>query len=229
MLTIFLHMMIFPFILISAAETYINWKKGRFKKKTIKLLFLFFAFLAAYLLALTLPYLLSGGNLRLMSLGYTLATAFLFLAIVPMVELEMVFTGAARLKSDLVRSAFVIVGLAVIGLQLIYFREPIIHESGFIFWNANPISAWLTSLTGFAVGLMIIAQIVLRWPRDLGTAEKIKSFLFCLGAASLAISGLLYYPSHNFYQTVIVFVTGFLGSLLLTIAVLFPGRKQEGA
>ncbi len=226
MLSVFLHLMILPFILISAAETYLNWKKGKFKKKTIKLLFLFFAFLTAYLLALTLPYLLSGGDLRLMSLGYTLAIAFLFLAIVPLVELEMVFTGTARLKTEIIRSAFVIIGLVVVALQIVFFRDPIIHKSGFIFWNANPVSSWLTALTGFAVGLMIVAQIILHWPKDLAAAEKIKSFLFCLGALSLAVSGLLYYPSHNFYQTAVVFATGFLGSFLLTAAVLFPHRAE---
>lgn len=227
MLTAFIHLFSIPFIAICAVLTYFNWKKDKFHHKMTRLLLLFFIFFTAYQLSLSLPYLMSGGNLRIAGWGYNLAIAFVFLAINPMIELEMVFTRTGEKRKKIIKNIFILLGLAIVGWQLYKFQLPIASESGFIFWNANSIGAWLTSLATFLISSLIVIQIIIRWPSGLGLAEKTKSFFFCVGAASLGISALIYYTSQNIAQSTVSSVAAYIGCIFVTAAVLFPERTEK--
>lgn len=226
MVSAFLHLLIVLLLLIGVVATYIAWRKGEHQKELIRQIFLFCLCFSGCNLSLALPYLVFGGNLYLMALGYDLAVIFLFLSLASVVKIELAISGAPPAKIKLYANSFLTAGLSVLALQIFYFRLPVIYPSGLILWNANIVSGWITGAAGLLLALAWIGELAKNWPHDLALKEKVKSFLIISAATFLGLSGVAYYPARSQLQVILAFALVFAGTIFLVAAFLMPKREN---
>lgn len=228
MISALLHLFSVPFIVISGILAYSYWKKGGFRKSILNYLFVFFLFIAAYQFFLSLPFLLTK-NLFLTAWGYNLAIVFVFLIAVPIFRMEFDLLGVSEKRSNFFQVLYLLVGVAVIVIQAYDFRLPIVHESGFIFWNANPVAAWISSFAAFILSMALVVVILKNRPENLTFLEKLKTTLFITASIATSLSVLIYYPAHNLLQVILAFAAAYLGFALFMVTLLIPRRENKNS
>lgn len=226
MTTAILHLILAGLAVVGSIAIYFTWHRMDFQHNLVKYLFYFLAFFIGYHVFLSLPYFIFGKNLTVLAGGYEIAIFFYFLFLVPIIQLIFYLTNASSKTKAYVLSLFFFWAAAVLVLQIVDFRLPIVLSNGFIFWNANPVSAWLTSLAGFLVGANLF-MIVGNQPRGLNFSERFKSFLLMSGIFTLTVDSLLYFPAHSLTMVFLAFVFTGLGTVLFMAVFFVPKYKIE--
>lgn len=225
MLTTKLHLFLALISLIGAVTTYLIWRKNDARKKSMGYFGLFFLMFIFYNLCLSLPFIVSGGNLEYMTWGYNLATFFVFLFIAPMYNviiyrLLLIKFGNAKLLS----LVFVIIGLAVFVAQTSDFRLPIITQHGLVLWNNNFITGFVTMFFAALTALLWIVTYFHNRPAEISVREKVKVFLFMLGTIAFALSSI-YFIAGNVILVIAAFVFVYSGSILFNITIFLSEKK----
>jgi hypothetical protein len=225
MLTFILHLLLALLCFIGAAASFSSWKLKRDKNDIHVHLFLFFAFFTGYHACLSVPFLLTGGNLMVMAWGYNFAMAFIYLALAPMYSI-MVFqilgVPVARIGNYI--KMLLIVGLFVVLIQAYDFRLPIIDSSGFVIWNNNLIAGGLTAAFCLAISVIWIFIYFKNKPVNLDALEKLKAVIYTIGGLMFSLASL-YFFARSIFMIAIAFILVSVGTILMDILVLIPEKR----
>ncbi len=101
-------------------------------------------------------------------------------------------------------------------LQVYNFRLPIINRKGFVLWNMDIWSSWITSLSGFMVAMTWAYVFSRNIMKGRNKTDKIKNHLIVITAIFLGIASLAYFHS-NYYSLIIAFFSAFGGIISMVI------------
>ncbi len=215
-----MHLIFLILALIIGAGIYGAYRRGKSKNKQLRDFSLFFILLAAYRFCLFFPLIFLGGDLEIAYWSYNLAILIFFMmsSVAFKISLNILKLNAKKIKFYLI--TLLSVGGITVLAQVICPRLPIIDSSGLVFWNANPFSAWATSLSGFFVSMIWVYTFIENFPSNVGLLEKTKTILIIITAIFLGISSLAFYPFNNHLATIITFITIFISSVCILLAIL---------
>ncbi len=220
MISAALHFLYIYFAGIASLGIYFSYRKSKSKK--LKNFSLFFFSLAIYQLFLSLFIFFK--DLSIVAIGYDVAIIIFFITISFAWKVPLSIFGLTTKKIKLLTVILFAVGFLVFAYQLYDLRFPIIDKSGFIFWNANPITATISSLAGFIVAMSWVYAFFKNLKYSKSLIEKAKTFFIFFGALTLGISSLIYYPSHSLILTISSFIAAFIGSFCIIMAVIMTSK-----
>jgi hypothetical protein len=222
MVSTFLHFIQIFILALIGYGLYKSYIRGDFKDKEIKefaVVFFIFAFYQLFLSAM-----LFTDNLKIAAWSYNIAIFLFFIMLAYAWRIPLSLSGINTKKIRLLLGILFAVGLTTVAIQIYDFRLPIIHSSGLIFWNANPVAAWIARLAGFWVGMTWVYVFSKKFLRHLGRIEKFKNILIIITAFMFGITSLLYFHS-NYILTLAAFFTKYVGLLSISILLLTPKNK----
>ncbi|MEK7091435.1 MAG: hypothetical protein AAB900_00425 [Patescibacteria group bacterium] len=164
----------------------------------VKSLWLTFVFIFAYASILALSSILFSHQPLILAWGYNLSLFLGFIAIFSSLDLP-IFTSNFRLQKflPLITWSSALASAIILIIQIVDFRLPIVNPNGVIFWNLNPISAWLTSIfiLAFAItwaylaydGGRLLDNFRLRW----------KLYILGINMLALGLSAFFFFPAKN--------------------------------
>lgn len=187
---------------------------------------LFFTFLSifSYAAILTIVSILFSRQLTILAWAYNLS---IFLGLTGIFySLELPIFEANPLIKKYLPAATWLVGLtsiAILLIQMVDFRLPIVNANGVIFWNLNPMAAWLSSALVLIFTLVwaylnydsarLLENFRLRW----------KLYILSLNMVALGLSAFIFFPSHSEIQSLVSFLL-VAPAYLATIIVLLYFR-----
>ena len=121
----------------------------------LSLAFVFF-WIGLHSYAFALPTIINSTDPKLLAYGYIIGIGMVFLVFLSGIEVQayMAQTIVSK-KSILIASIiFTIDAIITLGIMVFDLRYPIINDVGIIFWNINPIAAWLIGLSSLIYGLI---------------------------------------------------------------------------
>ncbi len=214
MLTAILHLILGIITAAAAAAAYSAWKKSGFREIVISGLFWFFFFFTGTHIAIFTPLLLAPGNLAAAAWGHIAAMVFIFLFLFSIWRAEFDIVKTPAREARIFLALFLLAGAGVAAAQIYDFRLPILHESGFVFWNINPFLAWAASLASIMTAAAWVMIFIKKFPKNANYEEKLKLWFFIAGAAFFVLAAIAYFPSDNFPQSVAAFILLFLATIL---------------
>jgi hypothetical protein len=121
----------------------------------LSLSFVFF-WIGLHAYAFAVPSIISPDNMNLLAFGYIIGIGMIFLTMLSGIEVQafMAKQIVTRSSTSLASVVITIIGIVTLSIMANDFRLPIINEAGIIFWNINPIAAWLVSLSAFIYGII---------------------------------------------------------------------------
>lgn len=222
MVSTFLHFIQIFILALIGYGLYKSYVKGDFKDKEIKEFAIVFFIFALYQLFLSA--MLFTDNLRIAAWSYNIAIFLFFIMLAYAWRIPLSLSGINTKKIRLLLGILLAVGLTIVMIQIYDFRLPVIHSSGLIFWNANPVTAWITRLAGFLVGITWVYVFSKKFLKHLGKTEKIKNILIIATAFMFGITSLMYFHN-NYFLTLAAFCTKYIGLLSISILLLIPKHK----
>jgi len=228
MISAILHLVLSLLTAIGALVSYEIWIRNKSQRQAMKDFVAFFIFFTVYHLLLSVPFFLFKADPVVMAWGYNFAVLFVFLILIPIYRTIIFYVmGMPRNKGNFLLGMLLLVGFAVVTLQIYYFRLPIIDPSGFIIWNSNLISGLITfSAVAFAV-MLWVAIFLKNRPENLGHMEKFKTALYTLSFIMFTIASI-YFIACNLAMVYTAFITVTLGTILMVIEFLIPKEEGEG-
>lgn len=225
MITVILHFFAFFLSLVLFIGVYSSYLRGRSANKQLKDFSFFFLSFAGYQIFMS-SYLFIK-DLTIVSYSYNIAILFLFIVLAYALKLSLSLINFKHIKG--VISFVFLAGIAIIFVQFYDFRLPILHESGFILWNANPWAAWATSIMSMFTA-SILAYVFLK---NMYKADKIgmlKNALLIVMAVAFGLSGIFYFHP-NYTLTVAAFVSHLFAffAALLFVALPFAVEKHQNS
>lgn len=187
---------------------------------------LFFTFLSIFIYAgiLAIVSLLFSQQLRILAWAYSLSIFLGLMAIFYSLELP-IFTANPRIKKYLPATTWLVglISIMILLIQIIDFRLPIVNANGVIFWNLNPVAAWLSST--------LVLLFTLTWAYlNYGNARLLDNFrlrwklyVLSLNMVALGLSAFIFFPSHSEIQSLVSFLL-VAPAYLATIIVLLYFR-----
>lgn len=173
----------------------------------VKSLWLTFAFIFAYASVLAISSILFSNQPLVLAWGYNLSLLLGFVAIFYSLELP-IFISNFRLQKYLPILTWLIgiISVTILSLQIIDFRLPTVNPNGVIFWNQNPLAAWLTSFYILLFTLLwaylaydggrLLDNFRLRW----------KLYILGLNIAALGLSAFFFFPAQTETWSLISFI-----------------------
>jgi len=219
-----LHLAYTSFSLLIAIGIYSAYRRGGSANKQLRDFSLFFLLFSVYRLFLSSS--LLSNNLIVMQWSYNAAIVIFFVMVSVAWKIPLSILGLDIKRTRALLGFLMIVGLVVILIQIYDPRLPIMDSSGFIFWNANPFAAWITSLAGFLVAMTWVYTFSKNFPGNINPIEKLKTALIVAAAFMIGIGSLTYFHSCHLLLTLATFVVIFISSvcLLLVILISLLGR-----
>lgn len=220
MISAILHLILAFLTSIGAVGIYYKFVR---KGGHIKDFFWFYVFFTAYHLFLSLPFFLTSGNLTIMAWGYNFAILSLFIFLAPVIMIEFQIINMPKRKRKILISSFLLSGLIAVLLQVFIFRLPIIHESGFIIWNANILSKLIATLAAVLTSLSWSLFLFKNWPKNISFVEKLKTVFLGTGAFVFALA-CVYFSAYNVAMVISAFIFVSIGTVLSTACFLIPKK-----
>ena len=226
-----LHLIFVLFAFLIGGGIYNAYRRGGYVNKQLRDFSVFFLLLSVYRFFLFFPLLFFSDNLNVAYWSYNAAIFVFFVMISVALKVPL---DILRLKTKTIRiilASLVSIGIMVVSAQIFYPRLPIIDLSGFVFWNANPFAAWITSLAGFLVGMTWAYTFIKNFPKDVNLPEKIKTVLIIITAFTLGIGSLIYFPFHHSSVTLAAFAIVLVSSLCILAVILISllNRKKTAS
>lgn len=121
----------------------------------LSLAFVFF-WIGLHAFAFALPTIIDKFDLSLLALGYIIGIGMIFLTLLSTIE-TMAFMARnviSKTMINFVSTVVTVIAIITLSIMIYDFRTPIINPVGIIFWNINPIAAWLVGIVSFGFGLI---------------------------------------------------------------------------
>lgn len=226
MLTVIFHFSAFFIAVTGFIGVYASYLRSGSINKRLKDFSLFFLSFAVYSLLLSAYFITD--DLVIINYAYNAGLVFLFGVLFFALKVCLHILNFSAIKRMFILSLLSTVGLIVVIMHFYDFRLPVIHESGLILWNGNPLAAWAMSVASVSVAFIWIYVFLRNMYRASGIAI-LKNSLLVLMAVGFGIAGLFYFhPSYEF--TVAAFVgyeAGFFFAFLLIIVSFIEVIKKE--
>lgn len=224
-LAAYLHVLMGILSLVASLAFLVSYSRN--KNKKIFVYFLLLLFVSSYTLSFGLPLIFYPSNLALAAWGFVVGYGFVVLA-----EVVGLHTIAVRTNQVIDRHiklfSFlnILYGAIFVGLLIRPLQEPIIHNSGLIFWNINPVSGWALGLqTLLIAGLWSwysyknSKYVEDKW-------SKIKSTMLSIDGISWGVAALIYITTKSLAGLIVAFIL-MIGTLLMTAMVFWFVRIRE--
>lgn len=189
-------------------------------------LVLTFFWIGLHAFAFALPTIINPGDLKLLAFGYIVGIGMIFLALLSIIEILAYISEKRISRSRINFMCFIgtISAVSVLAIMIYDFRLPIINPQGIIFWNNNPIAAWLISIvvSGYAYifGYLFYRSALIMEKGYL----KARMLVMAADGFILGTVVILVHTSSNAMQTIIGH-TLFLITGIITLAIyLLPNR-----
>jgi len=213
-----LHLAYTSFSLLIAVGIYSAYRRGGSANKQLRDFSLFFLLFSVYRLFLSSS--LLSNNLIVMQWSYNAAIAIFFVMISIAWKIPLSILGLNAKRIRILLGSLMVIGLMVILIQICDPRLPIMDSSSFIFWNANPFAAWITSLAGFLVAMTWVYTFSKNFSGNIDPIEKLKTALIVAAAFMIGIGSLTYFHSCHLLLTLTTFVVMFISSVCLLLVIL---------
>jgi len=193
---------------------------------------LFFAFVSIFIysLILNLVSLLGSRGGALLSLAYNTSILAGFAAMYFGLRLP-IFNICPRIEKNIkpISWLIILVVVFVMGIQIIDPRLPMVSPNGVVFWNANALAMWTTSIFVLAYTIVwsALAYFNAKALGDFGL--RLKMYVLAVNIAVIGISAFFFFPSKSELQSFLSFAIT-VPAYLATIGVfLFSRRKKTRA
>lgn len=184
--------------------------------EAVKSLFLTFLFITGYAFLMSLFSIIAIDYPYILAIIYNIAVACAFFALYFITRIPT-FAQAEFVKKyrKAINWTLIVVGTIVIAIQLIDLRLPIVEPTyGIIFWNANPISAWLTSTTILIYSIAWTYLTCKSISVILSKQQRLKLYVLAIDAISVGVSSFLFFPSLTKWQSLASFMVVIPGYIL---------------
>lgn len=209
---------------ISSLAIYFSYLKNH--SKHVQKLILPFLSVTFYSLFTGVPIFFTD-NLEYINLWFIVALVFVFSCIITAYQLPL-FSENPKFSNISKRLIPITVIIGILILILEYFDRalPIINASGIIFWNMNPIGAFIMSLMALVTGLLWGVLFFDGSRLVTGIVSRLKAYVLAGDGIIWGISAFLYFPSNNQLQTIVSFLLTII-SLLVTAFVFTLAHLQK--
>lgn len=202
-----------------------------FKAKRLANLSLAFVFfwIGLHAFAFAIPTLIEPNNLGLLAFGYIIGIAMIFLTLLSGIEVQVFMAKSIVSKLNTTFASILITIIAIITLAIMAydFRLPIVNPSGIIFWNINPLAAWLIGLSSIIYGF-IWGHIFYRASLLVDDVySRVKLIVISSNGFILGTVALLVHTSANEVQTIIGHALFIIAGTITLAVYLLPPRLFE--
>ena len=221
MISVILHSILALLTAGAAGAAYRAWRKKGFRDCAIKDLFYFFLFFSAAHLSVVVSFFLLFANPAALAWGYIFMVGFIFAAVFCIFKIEFGIMRLCREKTRFLLAAVIFSGAVAVVIQAYDFRLPIAREAGFILWNANLVSAWMTSLPAASAAMLWIVLFMKNFPENMALGDRLKFYFSVIDSIFFVGAALTYFPARDNDQIVLSFVFIFLGTFFASAPFVF--------
>ncbi len=203
----------------------------RTRQKEVLGMMLFFIWVALYAYTQSLPFYLSGGDLRIMGIWFIVSAILIYF-----VHFHIFFTKFVAAREAILKYRPYILGVIVFAIiSTLFFsfqeiREPIIDDSGFIFWNAHPFVRWTLAVASIVWG-SVFGFVLFQTARIAESKiARAKAYVLSLDGFAWGIASFFYFPSESAANTAIAFILALVSFFATAIVFWWArivGRRQE--
>lgn len=210
------------FVVISVFISY-----RRSKNRDILWLIGFLGSAGVYAYIQSLSYYLSGGDPEVVAVGLTTSVFFVYT-----VQLSAFFTTFFKANNITRRiQPFAVSYIIISGGISLYFLAthnglPTFHESGFTFWNGDPLGIWILAINGFLLG-NLWGYVLFKSSYEVESRiNKWKAWVLAYDGVAWGFATFLYFPAQSVPPIVVAFALA-LSSFFATMIVFLIARIQE--
>ncbi len=216
MISATLHFIIFISLLGLSGILFYRYLLSKYKSNQILSFSFAMISLAVYNFLLAFP--LFTNNLISLAISYNIAITFFFIVLLLILNVALQMMNINRYTVSFFLSSLATIGISSLFLQFYQLRLPIVYNGKFIFWNADPIAEWTTSLAGFIVALVWAFVIIKNVKHMRNSFQKIKSTFLASSAILIGLASLIYFHS-SVVSIISAFVFLLMGVLSLLISI----------
>ena len=151
---------------------------------------------------------------------------FLYMALISGIEILLFVSGkiVSKINIILLRSLIILSAIVAIGIMNYDLKIPALNEGGVVFWNVNPVAAWIIGLNIFAYGL-IWCYLFYRASLLVNNGHsRSKLLLIATDGLLLGTAVLLLHTSTNELQTSLGHMLFLVSVIITLIFYLLPKR-----
>lgn len=194
----------------------------------LSLAFIFF-WIGLHAIAFALPTMIDQYDLKLLAFGYMVGVGMIFLCLLAGIEVQAFMAQRVIPKRTLnIASAIITVSAIItLGIMSYDFRLPIINDFGIIFWNINPVAAWILAILSFTYGCVwgYVFYKAALFVHD--ALSRVRLLVMSADGFILGSVVILVHTSSNEIQTILGHALFLISSILTLGIYLLPKRMFE--